>query len=196
MLASPKAHYFSGAIAGSRHLREPLGSQLFELAAAGYKDSKTADIYNQGTLIYLAGNYAMPHELRLKAYELLSTFSDKDSEGYSALVAEERQAVADELQPLTTPWEELAGAEFDALLALQGEKGFWDYPSLLGIYRFNQQDNLPEDEPFSAQYVVSELSPRLDKLGLTVWELFIAMLEGWSGSIDELIEVATSTSKK
>ena len=196
MLASPKVHYFKEAVAGSRHLRQPLGSEIFELAIKGFQDPSLPDIYDRGTLTNLANNYAMPHELRLKAYEVLASRPATTSYDYSQVIATQRQAVADNLQPLTTPWEELDDAQLEELRALQGNNGFWDYPSLLALRRFNHLDNLPDGETFTAQYVVDTLSPRLDQVGATAWELFIAMLDGWSGSIDDLIEVATSTSKE
>ena len=69
----------------------------------------------------------------------------------------------------------------------------WNYPTLYGASLLDQdifpgRSNLP-----TRSYITDTLTPYLDKLGATGWELFINLLPEWAGPIDTLLSVITST---
>ena len=51
-------------------------------------------------------------------------------------------------------------------------------------------------ESLTDEYVASELSPYLDSLGATAWELFIQLLPGWDQPVAELLEVIDTILKR
>ena len=69
----------------------------------------------------------------------------------------------------------------------------WAYPTLKGTPLL-EQEPLPGIPSLSTKDCIAQsLTPYLDNLGATGWELFIHLLPEWAGSIDSLLGVITST---
>ena len=181
LLESKSAQIFFTALSQSRHLTPKQGDSLLRTVLNDGERSTN----NEDTASNLAINPRVNPSTRVEAANWLL----KHHSSYKSEYVTHLQEVATRLLipenttglPLLTGWEE-SDAE---------QRSIWE-EYFADAYRYFPTIPAPDLEPLPAKYIIDELTPRLDLLGKSAWEIFISLLPGWQQGLPELLATTTT----
>jgi len=192
LLGSKHFLSYSDDIARSQYITPELAVNLLDTLKAA-RDLTSSSLAQTLELISL--NPSVPYSLRHRALveikrQRLNYSMSKDE--LNQRLDSHNTAAQLGLSEIKGGWQNATTEQLPDLYRILSQRS-WNYPTLYGASLLDQdifpgRSNLP-----TRSYITDTLTPYLDKLGATGWELFINLLPEWAGPIDTLLSVITST---
>ena len=194
LIASPYRSNFLTALAISQHLRANTARSLYG-ALTQCSRYITKEIL-QDILGSLTRNPSVPYELRAKAIFWMNSSSlnigtGAFSHSLNDLRISYEGLTALGLPPIEVTWDKAPADKQSEIVKHIDHIGISHFPTLGHLPRFS--DPYTDLEQRNKEFIQKTLTPYLDHLGSSAWDLFLGLLEDWHGSMDALLEVVTTT---
>ena len=197
LLQSPYRENFFSAVAVSQHLRTDTAATLYDaISDRAYRLSREAKAEILGSL---SRNPAVPYGLRAKALGWINHASLRaTAQSFSHSLNDQRIHYLGleflGLKPIEVTWDKAPAGRHGEIVKHLDHLGISRFPTLEALKIFQEVDS--SVEAHNKAFIQQTLSPYLDQLGPMAWDLFLALMENWHGSMDALLEVVTTTITK
>ena len=190
---------FYNDIALTRHISQEQAEEIYLgclKVTQGVGPDRIASILITSALLTLSKNPSVSHKIRAGALDLLVNDLEIGSlkqDAEDRLKSEVAHAISGKAR-LGPDWGGLYGEELvEVVEFLSEDLRAFSYPTLEGTILGKYETNKMK---FAKEYILNVLSPKLDALGVTGWDLFIDLCVGWHGTVEDLLEIVSSTSSR
>ena len=178
---------FYNELAASRYLTSAQAHRMYLGLLRQREDKQPAH-----GLEILGSNPCVSRVTRAACLDIL--VNERGQDEFAERLTAQRAKAAQGIAPLRSAWQLASEAEVLEIKESLHSISSSCYPTLEGFIE-KLSPNLDSLNYVDRSYVDSVITPMLDSLGESGWDLFISLAGNWSGGVDELLEVVRSTNR-
>jgi len=187
LLLSNLRRNFYNELASSRYLDESQAHRIY----LGLLDQREVKQPGYGFEI-LGSNPCIKRSTRAGCLDVL--VNERGASEYEERMELQKVKAALRVPPVQSDWRRASVRELEEVKQSLYNISISHYPTLESFL-----ENLPSDPDalnyVDRSYVANVITPTLDRLGGSGWDLFISLAGQWSGGVAELLEVVRSTNR-